>query len=51
MTKEQIQEKINKNREQINELLYSDFPLELLYIRVNMLTAQNLILIEKLNKL
>ena len=51
MNKEQIQQKIDKNREEIHKLLYSDFPLELLYIRVNMLTAQNLILIEKLNKL
>lgn len=48
MSKEQIQQKINKNREEINNLLHKDVPLDFLYMRVNMLTAQNESLINRL---
>jgi len=51
MSKEQIQQKIDKNREEINNLLHKDLPLDFIYMRINMITAQNESLIQKLNSL
>lgn len=50
MTDEEIQLKIDKNRDEINKILHMDWPLELVYVRIRMLSAQNEKLIEKLNK-
>lgn len=41
-----IEQRINKNRDEINMWLNGDYPLELVYIRVRMLSVQN----EKLTK-
>lgn len=49
--KAQLQQRIDKNRDQIDLILHQDWPLELVYIRVNMLSAQNERLIAKLNNL
>jgi len=46
-TKESIQKQISKNRDEIEMLLHKNIPLDLLYIRIRMLSSQN----EKLIKL
>jgi len=51
MTKLELQIKVDKNREEIDRLLCSDFPLDLLYIRVYMLTSQNERLIVRIKNL
>lgn len=48
INKEEINSKIENNREEINNLLLSDFPLELMYMRIKMLSCINERLIEKL---
>lgn len=47
-SKESIQSRIDKNRDEIDRLLSKNIPLDLLYIRVNMLKDQNEELIKKL---
>lgn len=36
-----IKYKIDKNREEINNILFKDWPLDLIYIRIKMLSGQN----------
>lgn len=48
MTNQEIQKEIDKNREEINNLLSKDLPLDLLYIRIRMLSALNERLIKRL---
>ncbi len=50
MTTEEIEAKIQKNRDEINELLFKDWPLDLIYIRIRMITSQNERLIKKLKQ-
>lgn len=47
-SKESIQSRIDKNRDEIDRLLNTNIPLDLIYIRVNMLKDQNEELIKKL---
>lgn len=49
--KEKIESRIDGNREEIHRLLEKDVPLELLYLRIKMLSSQNEKLIEKLKGL
>ena len=49
--KEEIKKKIERNREQINNLLNSDLPPDILYINIRMLAYNNEQLIKKLNKI
>lgn len=49
MNQEQIMQRIEKNREEINNILFQEWPLDLIYMRIEMLSAQNEQLIEKLN--
>lgn len=48
MTKEEIQEKIDKNRNEINDLMFKDIDLALKYARIRMLSAKNQMLITML---
>lgn len=43
-----IREKIDKNREEINNLLNADLPLDIIYTRIRMLASQNERLLENL---
>ena len=43
----QLEKQIERNREEINSLLHKDIPLDLLYMRIRMLSAQNEKLIQK----
>lgn len=45
-----IEKRIAKNRDEIDNLLSNDYPLEFVYIRIRMLSAQNERLISKLNE-
>lgn len=36
-----IEQRINKNRDEIDKLLHSNLPLDLIYIRIRMLAADN----------
>jgi|GEM_PF-6107128 len=36
-----LEKRIDDNREEIDRLLHSDFPLDLLYMRIEFLSAQN----------
>lgn len=49
MTKEEIQTKIDKNRDEINSLLSVDLPLDIIYFNVRRLTRINERLIKQLN--
>lgn len=50
-SKEEIQKLINKNRDEIERLVYGgECPLDILYKRVRILSASNERLIDKLNK-
>jgi hypothetical protein len=44
-----IQKRIDKNRDEIDKWLNGDYPIGLVYIRIRMLSAQNKMLIDKLN--
>lgn len=48
--KEKLQKQLDKNREEIDRLLESNMPLELLYIRIRMLTALNKNLIARISE-
>ena len=50
MTKEEIQKKIDKNREEINNLMHVDLPLDIIYFNVRRLARSNERLIEMLNQ-
>jgi hypothetical protein len=43
-----LENRINKNREEIDKWLNGDYPLNLVYMRIRMLTAQNERLISQL---
>jgi hypothetical protein len=45
-----IQKRIDKNRDDIHKILNRNLPLDLVYMRIRMLSAQNKMLIDKLNK-
>ena len=45
-----IQKRIDKNRDEIEYWLNGNFPLDIVYMRINMLSSQNQRLVEKLNK-
>lgn len=47
MDHQEIQDKIKKNREEINRFLHMDLPLDILYFNIRRLSANN----EKLIKL
>jgi len=44
-----IQKRIDKNRDDIHKILNRNLPLDLVYMRIRMLSAQNKMLIDKLN--
>ena len=46
--KEKIKAKIDKNRDEINYWLNGDYPLDVVYMRIRMLSAQNERLIKQL---
>lgn len=48
---EKLKRRIDNNREEINNILSKNWPVELLYIRIKMLSAQNGAYIQKLNNL
>lgn len=50
-TQEEIKKKIERNREQINKLLNSDLPPDILYLNIRILAYNNQQLIKKLNKI
>lgn len=45
-----LMKRIDKNRDEIERLLSKDIPLELLYIRINMLSTQNKRLTQRLKE-
>lgn len=47
---ENIQNRISKNREEINKFLNVDLPLDIIYYNVRILTARNERLTKQLNK-
>ena len=48
VSQQEIQKRIDKNRDEIEQWLNGDYPLELVYMRIRMLSAQNERLITKL---
>lgn len=48
LDKEKIKAKIDKNRDEINYWLNGDYPLDVVYMRIRMLSAQNERLIKQL---
>jgi len=48
LSKVTLQERIDKNRDEINRWLNTDCPLDLVYMRIRMLSAQNERLISQL---
>ena len=43
-----LRKRIDKNREEINKWLNGDYPLDIVYMRIRMLSAQNESLISRL---
>jgi hypothetical protein len=48
-TKKETEKQIEKNRDEINNLLSQDFPLDLVYWNIRRLAAQNERLLSELN--
>lgn len=48
VSQQEIQKRIDKNRDEIEQWLNGDYPLGLVYMRIRMLSAQNERLITKL---
>jgi hypothetical protein len=51
MTREEIEAKINKNRDEIDRYLYSSLDLGIIYHNIGLLAARNEVLIESLKYL
>ena len=51
MEEQEIRNKIEKNREKIDQFLHVDLPLDIIYFNIRVLAASNERLIEKLKKL
>lgn len=46
-----IQKRIDKNRDEIEKWLNGDYPIDIVYMRIRMLAAQNKILIDQLKNI
>ena len=44
-----LEKKVSENREEIERVLHSNLPLEIVYLRINILKSQNEHLIKRIN--